>query len=130
MRSFLKTAFRGLVFGGCALFAVVAANATIPAYVGPGQTGGTVANQPQIIGDLNGLVDQLNALVFNFINFNNSAAEQGELGFSNESSFAQNGTVAVSALGSTGVTGTKGAVNEWLVLVDEGGAVGYVAVYH
>lgn len=65
MRSFLKSGLRALVAGALTTaFAVLAVNAaSIPIFVGPGQSGGTVAIRPDLIPDLNSLVNQINSLV-------------------------------------------------------------------
>jgi hypothetical protein len=96
-------------------------------FTAPGGT--NPINNPSVLADMNKLIVNINAALGSFLTFNNSTAENGELAFTSGSSFVANGTVSVAAIGSTGVYGTKGIVHEWLTIVDEGGAIGYVPVY-
>lgn len=65
MWSRIKSGLRAFVAGVLTVVvaAVVVNAASIPIFVGPGQSGGTIAIRPDLIPDLNALINQINSLV-------------------------------------------------------------------
>lgn len=129
MRSLVNSALRGLV-SGLAFMAAVAlisvSYANIPLFVGPGQTGGTVANQPNMIADLNSMVNQVNASL-GALSFNNATAP-GEIAVNSANAWAANGTTATSVT-SVGPLNAHTTVQEWLVFYDPAGNQRFVPAF-
>lgn len=92
--------------------------------------GSNPAQCPTCMPDYAYIINNINTELASWLNFNNGVNENGEMAFASSSTFAPNGTTAVSAIGSVGpVTMTNGIVFEWLTIVDEGGKVGFIPVY-
>jgi len=128
----LKQILRNFVYGavfalGLASVGLALAGNPIPQFTPP--YGSNPAQNPAIIGDLGTLINNVNNELANWISLGN-AGETGEIALSSGNAFSGNGTVTVAAIGSTGVAGTHGAVHEWLAVVDEAGALGYIPVYN
>lgn len=118
MRSLLNSALRGFVSGLALCVAVGLVSfsyANISLFGGPTQSGVTVANQPNMISDLNSLVNNANT-AWGVLNFG-VANETGEMTL-------LNGTG--TWIGHTNCTT---AAAECIVTVDETGRVGYIPVY-
>ena len=130
MRSLLNYALRGLV-SGAAFMAIIGlvgvSYASIPIFVGPGQTGGIVANQPNMIADLNALVSQINTSL-GALTFNNSPSEVGEIAINSATAWAANGTTATT-MTSLGPLNAHTTVQEWLVFMDPSGNQRFVPAY-
>ena len=129
----LKQILRNFVYGavfalGLASVGMAVANNPIAQFTAP--SGSNPAQNPTILGDLNALINSINSSIGTWLTLNNSTPEQGEVALSATNAFSANGTVAVAAIGSTGVAGTNGVLHEWMAVIDEGGSLGYIPVYY
>lgn len=127
----LKRAFFGLaiLLAACAGLMAIPSVRAAGIALATGPAGNNPVEFPAVLTDINNLTTDINNAIGSWLTLNNSTSEAGELAFSSSSTFAVNKTATVTALGSTGPSGSTCGVNEWLTLVDEGGAVLFMPAY-
>lgn len=128
MKSLLRKFLNGAIFGlgmVVSIWAVDMAwavgpgiNPANPILLFTGPSGTNPANQPNLIGDLNTLINSMNNEVFNYLSLGNGAGEAGELSLTSGNAFSVNTSC-----------GTLTGSMECLLVVDETGRVGHIPVY-
>lgn len=96
---------------------------------GPSGTGQSNAcGFPADFQDINLLIGWLNQNITGYFTMNPTAAETGEVQFTNSLSFAANGSVA-TAMSSVGPTGSHTTIQRWLIIIGYDGVPGWIPIF-